>query len=168
MNWGQAFLQQSKSDLDIFQSLLQDSTVSRNHALHYLQMATEKLCKVDLNRQTWTNEPKHSHYVLVPFLNNLKQVQGRATRKKLNYRLSDVEFGQHIDKLLPLAEKIQNLVPSKNDRRNCEYPWCEASGNVIVPCEHDYVDIVGNIEFENFVQLIKDLLGVIPVTPSFD
>ena len=48
MNWAQAFARQAASDLDARDVLAADRSLPACHALHYLQMACEKLCKASM------------------------------------------------------------------------------------------------------------------------
>jgi hypothetical protein len=48
MNWAQAFARQAASDLDARDVLVCDTSLPACHALHFLQMACEKLCKASM------------------------------------------------------------------------------------------------------------------------
>ncbi|HSU66193.1 MAG TPA: hypothetical protein VLJ39_04960, partial [Tepidisphaeraceae bacterium] len=48
MNWVQAFARQAASDLDAREALAASRSLPACHALHYLQMACEKLCKASM------------------------------------------------------------------------------------------------------------------------
>jgi len=50
--WSEAFLAQAKSDWQIYEHL-EKTSFSKCHALHYLQMATEKLAKAYNNYCLW-------------------------------------------------------------------------------------------------------------------
>ena len=62
----QLFLDQARSDYEIYEHLWHQNTC---HRLHYLQMCTEKLAKVYF----WRNghSPGLNHFVFVPFLLDL-------------------------------------------------------------------------------------------------
>lgn len=162
MNWGSAFLKQSQYDLQTYDLFWNQVPPQIPQALHYLQMATEKLAKVNPDKTSWYQPPKKSHYVLVPFLKQLTQKQGSALRKKLNYNFSnDSAFEQFITSLIPLATKIQTLVPSDLASVNCEYPWQTPSGEVIAPHEYPYQEIVDDSKYKEFIGFIHHLSRVL-------
>jgi hypothetical protein len=55
----QAYLAQAKSDFKVFELLQGDDTVENCHAVHYLQMATEKLSKAVICVQIGSSKKTH-------------------------------------------------------------------------------------------------------------
>jgi hypothetical protein len=66
------FLVQARSDFQVYEWLQKESTFPECHALHYLQMATEKLGKA----HAWKTGPNvSSHGGFVGFLNSLSSTE---------------------------------------------------------------------------------------------
>jgi hypothetical protein len=110
----QLFLDQARSDYEIYVTLARRNVC---HRLHYLQMATEKLSKVWFWRGMIP--PDKGHYTFDPFL---RALAGRADFHQM-FGYSDVRrFNRQWPLILSLATRIQNLVPGKVNP-NSEYPW---------------------------------------------
>lgn len=117
--------EQAKSDHEVF-VLLRRHGVPPCHALHYLQMATEKLCKAYLWRAGVA--PPRNHLGLMPFLQALHS-RGHSRRER--QRIAAVfdydrpaQMEAWVRQVSPLAHQRQNLVPDMaNDGPNPEYPW---------------------------------------------
>ncbi|CAN5392796.1 hypothetical protein BH09SUM1_BH09SUM1_33060 [soil metagenome] len=128
---------QARSDFEIYKILLRREGVARSHALHYLQMATEKLAKA-LTTPVG-GRPRVSHTQFVRFVDRCKGIP--ALREYFGYRSDYNAFKTYMDTIVPAAEQIENLVPeSRMVRPNTEYPWEDrASRDVIVPCDFPFV-----------------------------
>jgi hypothetical protein len=103
------FLVQARSDIAVFE-LLRNHPELRAlpacHALHYLQMAKEKLGKAHL----WKHgRPKQSHQAFVSFLNGLKT--DRMAQSRLGYKGWNQHWEQTLRKSVLLAGRIENLAP---------------------------------------------------------
>ena len=124
MNRSQAlWWDQAKSDFLQFDRLRSEKFATC-HALHYLQMATEKLSKAYLWRSG--KVPPKAHTGFVQFLRAL------VTRREPDFeRIAGVfGFGRGEDldnwvtTALPLAYRVMNLAPAlANNGPNPEYPW---------------------------------------------
>jgi hypothetical protein len=101
------FLVQAKSSYAVYKLLTTDPSLHHCHALHYLQMATELLGKAN----AWKNGPVgKSHKALVSFLCSLSS-NSRA-QKQLGYEGKNANWTQTIRKIIPIAERLQNLAPA--------------------------------------------------------
>jgi hypothetical protein len=127
------FLVQARTDFAVFELLRANPTVPMCHALHYLQMATEKLGKAYAWRR---GQPATSHRAFRALLRNLsadKQAQSRLGFEDRNENWIHV-----MRKSAPLAECIEDLAPSlANDGPNPEYPWPRIAP-VEAPVEHAF------------------------------
>jgi hypothetical protein len=115
------FLVQARSDFKVFELLRrqwEDQELPSCHALHYLQMATEKLGKA----KAWKHGPcAETHLVFKSFLAELKT--NRQAQKQLGYEGKTENWQALIRKAGPLAKAIEDLAPSKSkDGPNPEYP----------------------------------------------
>jgi hypothetical protein len=158
MTWREAFRQQALSDYAVFRHLTTQADIPICHRLHYLQMATEKLAKSLL--LVGSNAPnERSHYALVPFL---RMLPGRPDiRARLKWADNPQQFKTYIDrKIIPWAEKIQNLVPvGGSDRLNPEYPWLNGSGEVACPATYGFPEF-SKVELIRFATFIDNLIRV--------
>jgi hypothetical protein len=110
------FLDQARSDYDIYRRLARQDVC---HRLHYLQMCTEKLSKAWFWRSM--SPPGGGHHTFVPFLRAL-DTSGRADFHRM-FGYSNVRrFVSQWPFLLHLASRIQNLAPGMTNP-NPEYPW---------------------------------------------
>jgi len=67
----------------------------------------------------------------------------------------------YIDKkVIPWAEKLQNLVPvGASDRLNPEYPWLNGRGEVVCPASYDFPEF-SKEELIGFATFIDNLIRV--------
>lgn len=112
----QLFLEQARSDYDIYEKLARQNVC---HRLHYLQMCAEKLSKVWFWRKL--SPPAGGHYTFVPFLRALA-TSGRADFHEMFGYNNVNRFALQWPAILNLASRIQNLVPGQSNA-NPEYPW---------------------------------------------
>ena len=112
----QLFLDQARSDFEIYGHL---SRHNNCHRLHYLQMCTEKLAKVYFWRGGFS--PGLGHHKFVPFLRDLELRPDFHTM----FGYQDLpRFNSQKSSIFDLAFRIQNLVPAGgNNGPNPEYPW---------------------------------------------
>lgn len=137
MNWQTAYALQAKSDLEARDCLLRSEDLPSCHQLHYLQMACEKLCKAHLIRKgTDPQVLRKSHaYIAKPLPTIARQILSReAGRQTKNTWV--------IDAIKRLARQIELLAPAVDDDKtvleNCEYPWPETTGHIVVPAQHNF------------------------------
>lgn len=158
MTWKEAFRQQALSDYAVFLHLTRQPEIPICHRLHDLQMATEKLAKsLLLNGSNRLEE--RSHVVLVPFL---RMLPGRPDiRAQLKYGENPKQFKEYVEKkVIPWAEKIQNLVPvGVIERMNPEYPWLNGCGEVECPAAYDFSEFTKE-ELIGFATFIAGLFRV--------
>lgn len=159
MTWAEAFRRQAVSDYQIFKRFsTARSDVAYCHRLHFLQMATEKLAKSFLIR-TDSESPKKTHLVLVRFLRVLSG--NPDIRERLKFGNNPKQFKAYIDRLIPLAARIEALAPIGGDleRLNPEYPWLNAQNEVICPADYDFHQFAPN-DVMRFADFIDRLLRV--------
>jgi hypothetical protein len=157
MSWRRAYLKQSESDFDMFQ-FLNKSKQPFCHALHYLQMATEKLAKSFLASHA-SPPSKRTHYALVRFLKLSKADQ--VIRNGLGYEKNYNAYASYIDSLMKIAEKVERLAPvgADYDTLNPEYPWRDASGEVQCPCSYEFSEFPVT-EIAKISRLVSNLYRV--------
>jgi hypothetical protein len=137
MNWSQAFARQAKSDLDAREVLAREKSLPSCHALHYLQMACEKLCKTAMIASgTDAAEVQRSHAHIakqLPIIVKLYMSREAGRLPRQNWVVQAIR---------PLARKIELLNPAVQDGgqslENCEYPWQIRDGSVIAPADHKF------------------------------
>lgn len=122
MDESTAFLAQARSDFAIYQMLAGYSReeVPECHALHYLQMATEKLAKAVAIRLGHDENARHSHVAFssMPVLLNRRDVSAKLGWD--NHR----QFIATLRRLAPLFDEIEAFNPAvARDKPNVEYPW---------------------------------------------
>jgi hypothetical protein len=134
-NWQTAFLKQARSDWEAYQKTT-ELEWPYCHRLHYLQMATEKLGKALLIAgDTQLENLKGSHAAFVKF------IQIVSFNRKLHkaFRMKKSQQRAHFKTLLPLAYEIELLAPAlAQSGPNPEYPWKEASGNILAPADYPF------------------------------
>jgi hypothetical protein len=148
-NWRTAYLRQSRSDYEIFKTLLSVPNTPLCQRLHYLQMATEKLSKALMTEGAV--RPARSHDAFVRFL----QAASRRPeiRRALGYDRR-TQFAAVINGILPQAQLVEDLSPEGPDHPNPEYPW-ESGGSIISPLDYRFP----GLHFENtrMIKLMKFL-----------
>jgi hypothetical protein len=140
-DWARAYAKQARADFDAWNGLSQNSPLlPQCQRLHFLQMACEKLAKAHLCKAGAAPASLQSSHAYVA--KNLpiivrKQLAGRAGRTQQTRAI--VAGAKH------LAREIELLSPSVDDggRRpdNCEYPWEDANGNVLIPSEYAFATL---------------------------
>ena len=132
-----AYYRQASSDWQVYRTL-EAGKLPRCHALHYLQMACEKLAKAYRLRDTSSKEAKirKSHTGFAKFINAflrspalMAEYQGQLARHQAVCK-SAARFAEAIEKLAPSIDQ-------ETSPENAEYPW-ERGRSVITPCEYDY------------------------------
>jgi hypothetical protein len=150
------FLVQARSDFKIFK-LLREKCESQElppcHALHYLQMATEKLAKA----RAWKDGPiGESHLAFDGFLKGLKS--NRQVQKQLGYEGKNESWRQLIRKSGPLAKAVEDLAPSiAKDGPNPEYPWPRAAPRY-APAEYEFT-VWANLQKPSDGPMFLNLVG---------
>jgi hypothetical protein len=113
----QLFLDQARSDYEIYGYLSRRDTC---HRLHYLQMCTEKLAKVYF----WRGGvfPGYGHHKFEPFL---RALDTNRPDFYLMFGYKELRrFNLQKPSIFNLASRLQNLAPSGgNLGPNPEYPW---------------------------------------------
>jgi hypothetical protein len=130
MSLSEAFLRQATTDFAAYEVLSARAGLPACHALHYLQMATEKLAKaVLLATGSQEDQVQTSHKSLSRLPGVLK---GRTTvAHGLGYSNARA-FDSFLNDVKGLCRAIDELNPSigpqqagggEPDGPNCEYPW---------------------------------------------
>jgi hypothetical protein len=133
--WSDAFLTQAGADWQIFEHLY-DSDFPECHALHYLQMATEKLAKAYLLAGPTDIETVGStHRALIRFLQDISRNRGLQEEMVM----TAAQLRAHVKQLLPLAFEIEKLAPKlAAGGPNPEYPWEAPKGTFCVPATYEF------------------------------
>jgi hypothetical protein len=131
-----AYLRQASSDLAVYQALYARPELPACHALHYLQMATEKLAKAVLlatgSRTEADVRASHKALSLLPGV-----LKGRRSDAQRVDYANPRAFDSFLDGVKSLCRAIDELSPSIGpqqagggaaDGPNCEYPWFGRGG----------------------------------------
>ena len=156
----------------MFLELQRRADVPQCHALHYLQMATEKLAKAYRFRDTSTAVEAllTSHVGFQRFLNSFllspqmrEEYQGRHA---------------HLDRIRrdcePISRAIEQLAPAvdrKNTPVNAEYPWC-TTDQVTAPVDYGFPELCfarsakGRMFLNLITRAMSDYTSGLPSSPS--
>lgn len=149
----QSYIKQAKADFICYR-LLKTGTQPASQWLHFLQMTLEKTGKAYL--AAYGSDLEHlrrSHLAFGRFIRLLPR--NRDIRKER--RLSSRQLKYHVDRILPLADKIEHLAPALSDGPNAEYPWKNPAGQLMTPCIYDFRDILADLESVRGRNLLKIL-----------
>lgn len=137
-NWTIAYAKQALSDLEI-REILVDNKVNKCHRLHYLQMASEKVCKAYLSRANGHEEVKKKHNYVEKNLPIIARHYYSVLHS--GNQIPSWEFS-YIKKI---ARDIELLAPACHAdftrEDNTEYPWLSSSGELLTPSEYDFPEI---------------------------
>lgn len=154
--WGNAFLQQARSDWLAYMEI-KGLSLDDCHKLYYLRVTTEKLGKAALLKTSIYNpQTIRTHKLFVKYLQQAHK--NPKLCKSLGMKSSQVK--EYIDSILSLAYRIQNLVPGEgNNGVNAEYPW-ETSGKVYAPATYKFPEsrLLETVEGRKFLRLIRSIL----------
>lgn len=138
-----AFATQGRSDWEVYKHLsaLTKPSFPQCHALHYLQMATEKIAKAYRIRDTAADVDdlvKH-HTGFVEFINQFF----RCETIRDEFRERDAALQTLQRNATALAREIEKLAPA-TDRlaspENAEYPW-ERDEAILIPCNFGFPNL---------------------------
>lgn len=138
MNKGEAFLTQARSDLRVFEILLQQSQIEACHPLHFLQMALEKLAKAAEFSKFGTVTKSHFVISRLPIMLMRRELASKLGFKGKNdsyltFLRRSARFFSAIERLSPAAASLGQDMP------NVEYPWELPSGDCWQsPCKFDF------------------------------
>lgn len=129
--WSAGYLEQARSDWAAYRVVESSDLLADCHALHYLQMATEKLAKAFLLASGDRLEKvKSNHRAFTRFLQMVARNNGLQRELRLNGR----QLAAHVRQLLPISQGVERLAPAlAQDGPNAEYPWESPKGKVNVP-----------------------------------
>ena len=152
-DWMIAFREQARSDWQAYH-LVDQSTLPSCHAMHYLQMATEKLAKAALLAGGMKpDELRNSHLAFTKFL----RVAFRNRNFRLEMGMSGAQLRMHFANALPLADAIEKLAPAlAGGGANPEYPWESPNGIVHTPATYSF-DLAQKLSAPKGVNLLKDI-----------
>ena len=139
--WADAYYRQARSDWRLFEELRVRKDVERAHALHYLQMATEKLAKAYRFRDTRTKEEDllSSH---VGFERFLRLFLGSADVVR-RYAGRNAQLLRVRRECCHVARAVETLTPSVDPEAspvNAEYPWADGE-RVVAPVDHTFSQV---------------------------
>lgn len=154
MNWKEAFLRQAFSDFEVHEKLARLQLPSC-HELLYLQMAVEKLGKYYLAPNDGA-KPVPTHKSIVKGLKH--SASNPATRQKMGFSNHAV-YREKIQRVCSVAQWLEDLYPTSDDNApNAKYPWCDASGAVMAPCDVEFHTQVSQPQLKEFKAFIKGVL----------
>ncbi len=139
--WSAAFHRQAESDWKVFLLLQPISDVPPCHALHYLQMATEKLAKAWrlLQPGVAVNQIMMHHVGLPAFINAyLLSPSMRVEFTGRSAQLRSIRYDCR-----RIAEAIERLAPAVDRERtpsNVEYLWAVEDA-CVVPVDHPFPEL---------------------------
>lgn len=139
--WAVAYHRQGRSDWTLFVELQGRADMPACHALHFLQMATEKLAKAYRFRDSSADADAllTSHVGFPRFLNAfLLSPQIRAEYEGRHAQLESIRRD-----FAPLARAIEQLAPAVDREAvpgNAEYPW-ELGEGVVAPVDHGFPEV---------------------------
>lgn len=154
--WQHAYAVQAKADFAAFTVLRQSHDLPPCLALHCLQMACEKLCKSFLCSQK--TEPRFLQTSHAYTAKSLPEIFLRQ-RSRLGERPLH-QYSTLLKQVYNLAREIELLAPTVDSQRrpdNCEYPWVDGAGKVVVPAEYPFANLSLLSEPAG-----QDLLKIIP------
>ncbi|MFC1643418.1 hypothetical protein ACFL5O_12185 [Myxococcota bacterium] len=141
--WAAAFLRQGRSDLMVYHLLSgrPEHDTPSCHALHYLQMACEKIAKAYRIRDTNAELAGEGgllrrHVGFGKFMRTF--LLSPAIREA--YAGRTAQLGEVSKRVLSLARELEKLalaVDQQVSPENAEYPW-EADGQIVAPCDYGF------------------------------
>jgi hypothetical protein len=149
MTEAEAYRRQAQSDFRVYELLAGEkrADVPECHALHYLQMATEKIAKAAFLALQVEGFDKYSHVAFSELRRHLKR---RDLAPKLAFR-SFRSYRAFLKRAGSLFRRIDELSPAVGPQQpgggpkegpNSEYPWRarDDAGQVVwhVPAEHSF------------------------------
>jgi len=99
-------------------------------------MAAEKLAKSFLCHGS-NHPPRESHAVISSFIRSCNS--NRRLRDR--FQMEHLAFSSMLRKHVRVAEYVESLAPAVSDNINVEYPWLDALGHVIAPCDHSFGEV---------------------------
>ena len=165
--WSVAYAKQARADMAARLQLMRDAALPSCQQLHFLQMACEKLCKSHLCSAG--SDPKDlqtSHtYVasVLPVIFGMRfAFEFQRELKRKAWLLSRIK---------QLASEIELLAPAvkRGGKRpdNCEYPWEDASGGIVVPAERNFtnLDFLDTPQGTLFIKLVESAIDELRQPP---
>jgi len=155
--WSEVFLIQAKSDWQVYEHL-EKTPLPHCHALHYLQMATEKLAKSYLLAgRSDIKTVRASHHGLTRFLQLVWRNKGLQEEMGMTAK----KLVAHIQQLLPLAYTIESLAPAiAGNGPNPEYPWEAPQNTFHAPAVYEFTisKALREPRGRNLIKLIRTAL----------
>jgi hypothetical protein len=136
--------------------MLAASSLPRCHALHYLQMTTEKLSKayrltgeLGATPENVRGHTRVEAFVLILF---------RSPKSLDRLRLHQHTVRHERKKFVATALEVEKLAPAADPQsqpRNAEYPW-EVGGSVRIPADEAFADLdLQSREMIRFLKLVR-------------
>jgi len=155
--WHDGYLKQARSDWDVY-NMVSMNSVPDCHALHYLQMTTEKLGKaLLLAGGTDIRAVRRTHRAFTRFL----QIAAKNHRLQKELGMTGRQLQAHVQQFLPVAYEIEHLAPALADSGpNVEYPWEDPVGTVNVPARYIFpvAAMLREPKGRNLLKLVKTTL----------
>jgi len=155
--WGDSFLSQARSDWKAYNEI-QKTSLDDCHKLYYLRATTEKLGKAALLRSGshTIGDVSRNHKIFVRFL----QISTRNPKLARLLNVNNHQLKFYIQNMLPLAQRIENLVPQGNNNPNAEYPWQNPAGEFFTPSTYKFSEIndLARPDGRNLLRLVRLIL----------
>ncbi|MDM8563369.1 hypothetical protein QUF54_08450, partial [Candidatus Marithioploca araucensis] len=144
------YAKQALSDLEA-REILVSGNAEKCHRLHFLQMASEKVCKAYLTMANGHEKVRKIHAYVARNL----PIIARQFYTTIN---DDNEISRwEISEIRRIAREIEVLAPACNEsdirEDNSEYPWQDGKGEVQIPCEYNFPNI--NDRSRTMIRLIR-------------
>ncbi len=138
--WRNAYARQAAADWRAYDVLRRSFGLPRCQSFHFLQMSCEKLCKAFLcGRGVNPRLLQTSHGYIAKNLPLIFQLEPERLKPHPLRSRSTL-----LKQIKNLSREIELLAPTVDSQRrpdNCEYPWEDAAGNVVVPAEHSFATL---------------------------
>lgn len=171
VDWRTQFLRQAASDFKVAELLIfREPGTPLCHALHYLQMAVEKLAKGIATPPGSMEAPPLTHLGAVALLQTLKKGGPRTAVFHRDLSMGNAQRGAYLDSLLPLLQSLEDIAPAIANSRsgvNAEYPWLSPPSTddgprVVAPIDYGFTAEFPRQKLKKAFQLVRTILECYP------
>lgn len=152
-----ALCRQAESDLRVALCLL-GGRHEVCHAIHYFQMASEKIGRAIRISGGQYGASAKTHVAIVKAL---RLIMSHPKSAAVLMRGDSPRLKGWIEQVLPLARSIERVAPAvAGNGENAEYPWMLSDGSWTPPSDHDFRTIsslLRSSQGNRYVDLLKSL-----------